>query len=150
MTLRDCPLFAMIGDTFTFDNINAKKYIDIDQNSLLNPSIITKFKIDDGKCDICFDLDAFKLMLEEKEEKMEKEGIEEKEIKKEEEENESKYGLIHYLNYIFNILAPNFGNYNKDFLIDILEDDGIKDISINSFHKLIFKNFDMTKYVYVT
>ena len=150
LTLRDCPLFAMIGDTFTFDNINAKKYIDIDQNSLLNPSIITKFKIDDGKCDICFDLDAFKLMLEEKEEKMEKEGIEEKEIKKEEEENESKYGLIHYLNYIFNILAPNFGNYNKDFLIDILEDDGIKDISINSFHKLIFKNFDMTKYEYVT
>ena len=144
LTLRDC---------------NAKKYIDIDQNSLLNPSIITKFKIDDGKCDICFDLDAFKLRLEEKEkelkekkeEKMEKEGIEEKEIKKEEEEeNESKYGLIHYLNYIFNILAPNFGNYNKDFLIDILEDDGIKDISINSFHKLIFKNFDMTKYEYVT
>ena len=158
LTLRDCPLFAMIGDTFTFDNINAKKYIDIDQNSLLNPSIITKFKIDDGKCDICFDLDAFKLRLEEKEkelkekkeEKMEKEGIEEKEIKKEEEENESKYGLIHYLNYIFNILAPNFGNYNKDFLIDNLEDDGIKDISINSFHKLIFKNFDMTKYEYVT
>ena len=153
LTLRDCPLFAMIGDTFTFENINAKKYIDIDQNSLLNPSIITKFKIDDGKCDICFDLDAFKLMLEEKEEKMEKEGIEEKEIKKEEEENESKYGLIHYLNYIFNILAPNFGNYNKDFLIDNLEDDGIKkkkDISINSFHKLIFKNFDMTKYEYVT
>ena len=153
LTLRDCPLFAMIGDTFTFENINAKKYIDVDQNSLLNPSIITKFKIDDGKCDICFDLDAFKLMLEEKEEKMEKEGIEEKEIKKEEEENESKYGLIHYLNYIFNILAPNFGNYNKDFLIDNLEDDGIKkkkDISINSFHKLIFKNFDMTKYEYVT
>ena len=159
LTLRDCPLFAMIENTFSFENINAKKYIDIDQNSLLNPSIITKFKIDDGKCDICFDLDAFKLRLEEKEkelkekkeEKMEKEGIEEKEIKKEEEEeNESKYGLIHYLNYIFNILAPNFGNYNKDFLIDILEDDGIKDISINSFHKLIFKNFDMTKYEYVT
>ena len=157
LTLRDCPLFAMIENTFSFENINAKKYIDIDQNSLLNPSIITKFKIDDGKCDICFDLDAFKLRLEEKEkelkekkeEKMEK--IEEKEIKKEEEEeNESKYGLIHYLNYIFNILAPNFGNYNKDFLIDILEDDGIKDISINSFHKLIFKNFDMTKYEYVT
>ena len=159
LTLRDCPLFAMIENTFSFENINAKKYIDIDQNSLLNPSIITKFKIDDGKCDICFDLDAFKLRLEEKEkelkekkeEKMEKEGIEEKEIKKEEEEeNESKYGLIHYLNYIFNILAPNFGNYNKDFLIDILEDDGIKHISINSFHKLIFKNFDMTKYEYVT
>ena len=159
LTLRDCPLFAMIGDTFfSFENINAKKYIDIDQNSLLNPSIITKFKIDDGKCDICFDLDAFKLRLEEKEtelkekkeEKMEKEGIEEKEIKKEEEENESKYGLIHYLNYIFNILAPNFGNYNKDFLIDNLEEDDIKDISINSLHKLIFKNFDMTKYEYVT
>ena len=156
LTLRDCPLFAMIENTFSFENINAKKYIDIDQNSLLNPSIITKFKIDDGKCDICFDLDAFKLRLEEKEtelkekkeEKMEK--IEEKEIKKEEEENESKYGLIHYLNYIFNILAPNFSNYNKDFLIDNLEDDGIKDISINSFHKLIFKNFDMTKYEYVT
>ena len=67
LTLRDCPLFAIIGDIFSKDNMNSnvKRCIDIDQNSLLNPGIITKFKIVDGKCDICFDLDSYKLKLEE-------------------------------------------------------------------------------------
>ena len=49
-------------------NLSNEKDIDIDETSLINPSIITKFKINNGKFDICFDLDAFKLMLEEKEE----------------------------------------------------------------------------------
>ena len=52
LTLRDCPLFAIIGNIFGKKNLDDEDYIniniDIDENSLLNPSIITKFKIFDG------------------------------------------------------------------------------------------------------
>ena len=48
LTLRDCPLFAITGDKLFQQKINGLS-IDVDQNSLLNPSIITKFKIEDGK-----------------------------------------------------------------------------------------------------
>jgi len=61
LKLIDCPLFAITKDTFK----NIKKYkdieIDIDENSLLNPSIITKFKINNRFSDFCFDLDSYKL-----------------------------------------------------------------------------------------
>ena len=133
LTLRDCPLFAIIGDIFSSDNINAnvKKCIDIDQNSLLNPGIITKFKILDGKCDICFDLDSYKLKLEE-------------------EDKINDYDYIDHLYYIFNILNTNLSKNNKDYKNGDIEDSGVNDIPRNSFHKLIFKNFDMTKLEYIT
>ena len=133
LTLRDCPLFAIIGDIFSSDNINAnvKKCIDIDQNSLLNPGIITKFKILDGKCDICFDLDSYKLKLEE-------------------EDKLNDYDYIDHLYYIFNILNTNLSKNNKDYKNGDIEDSGVNDIPRNSFHKLIFKNFDMTKLEYIT
>ena len=134
LTLRDCPLFAIIGDIFSSDNINAnvKKCIDIDQNSLLNPGIITKFKILDGKCDICFDLDSYKLKLEE-------------------EDKINNYDYIDHLYYIFNILNTNFSKSNNtDYKNGDIEDSGVNDIPRNSFHKLIFKNFDMTKLEYIT
>ena len=134
LTLRDCPLFAIIGDIFSSDNINAniKKCIDIDQNSLLNPGIITKFKILDGKCDICFDLDSYKLKLEE-------------------EDKINNYDYIDHLYYIFNILNTNFSKSNNtDYKNGDIEDSGVNDIPRNSFHKLIFKNFDMTKLEFIT
>ena len=133
LTLRDCPLFAIIGDIFSSDNINAniKKCIDVDQNSLLNPGIITKFKILDGKCDICFDLDSYKLKLEE-------------------EDKINNYDYIDHLYYIFNILNTNLSKNNKDYKNGDIEDSGVNDIPRNSFHKLIFKNFDMTKLEYIT
>ena len=134
LTLRDCPLFAIIGDIFSSDNINAniKKCIDVDQNSLLNPGIITKFKILDGKCDICFDLDSYKLKLEE-------------------EDKLNDYDYIDHLYYIFNILNTNFSKSNNaDYKNGDIEDSGVNDIPRNSFHKLIFKNFDMTKLEYIT
>ena len=133
LTLRDCPLFAIIGDIFSPKNMktNIKKSIDIDQNSLLNPGIITKFKMENGKCDICFDLDSYKVKLEE-------------------EENKNNYDYIDFLFYIFNVLVPNLNKNNKDYIIDDIEDSGVKDIPINSLHKLVFKNFDITKYEYIT
>ena len=134
LTLRDCPLFAIIGDIFSSDNINSniKKCIDVDQNSLLNPGIITKFKILDGKCDICFDLDSYKLKLEE-------------------EDKLNNYDYIDHLYYIFNILNTNFSKSNNaDYKNGDIEDSGVNDIPRNSFHKLIFKNFDMTKLEFIT
>ena len=129
LTLRDCPMFAIIGDIFS--NIPKNKNIDIDQNSLLNPGIITKFKIQDGKYDICFDLDSYKIRLEE-EEKM------------------KDYDFIHFLNYIFNIIIPNFNNEKNDNIMEDIDDSGINDISVENFHRLVFKNFDTSKFEYIT
>ena len=102
----DCPLFVLKKNTF----VNTDNYkdisIDIDENSLLNPSIITKFKINKGFSDICFDLDSLKL--------------------KDDEEKD----YLYYLDYIFDIIINNKDNYN--------------------FNKLKFKNFDITKYEYIT
>ena len=136
LTLRDCPLFAIIGDIFSKDNMNSnvKRCIDIDQNSLLNPGIITKFKIVDGKCDICFDLDSYKLKLEE--------IIGEEKIK--------KYDYTNYLFYIFNILVADLSKNSKDYEINDIEESGVNNIYLDSLHKLIFKNFDMTKLEYIT
>ena len=111
LKMIDCPLFALTENTFK--NINNYKNIslDIDQNSLLNPNIITKFKINNGYSDICFDLDSYKIS--------------------EEEENEEKdKDYIDCLEYIFNIIIENKYNHN--------------------FEKIQFKNFDTTKYEYIT
>ena len=111
LKMIDCPLFAISEDTFK--NISNYKDIslDIDQNSLLNSNIITKFKINNGFSDICFDVDSYNIS--------------------EEEENEEKVNdYIDNLNYIFNIIFDNKNNHN--------------------FEKIQFKNFDMTKYEYIT
>ena len=136
LTLRDCPLFAIIGDIFSKTNYDkdSGKYIDIDQNSLLNPSIITKFKIDKDKLDICFDLDSLKIFLEENDE-------------------EKNYDYIDYLYNIFKIISPNWNKKKKDEkekLYKEIEDTGTKGINPDYFYKLVFKNFDITKYEYIT
>ena len=133
LTLRDTPLFAIIGGDL-FSNKSDNITVDVDQNSLLNPSIITKFKIEDGKYDICFDLDSYKIKLEE-------------ELG---EEEQKKYDYIDFLKYIFNILSPNSekkkqANDKKD-----VSDSGTENIDATKFHKLVFKNFDITKYEYIT
>ena len=130
LKLRDCPLFAIIGEIFTQKNNQNYKDIDIDETSLINPSIITKFKIKDGKYEIWFDLDSYKLQLEENE------------------DFKDDYDFIDYLDYIFNIII---GFTRKDQKIKINEDDdGIGKINREYFKKLVFKNFDITKFEYIT
>ena len=106
----DCPLFAITDNTFKDINKYKDISIDIDENSLLNPSIITKFKINEGICDICFDLDSLKL-------------------NEDEEDGGSKCDYIK----------------NVESVIQILVGD-----KSNEFNKLTFKNFDITKYEYIT
>ena len=133
LTLRDAPLFAMIGKTFKkYDNPEGfnfePKDIDIDETSLINPSIITKFKINKGKFDICFDLDSFISNLQE-------------------EENENDYDDIDYLVYIFKIILSFKRNNDKIKIKD--DEDGISEINTVNIHRLTFKNFDMTKFEYI-
>ena len=106
LIMIDCPLFAIKKNTF--NNINNYKdiTIDIDESSLLNPTIITKFKIEKGQTDVCFDLDSYKLM-----------------------EDKAK-DYLYYIDYIFKLIIDDSDNYN--------------------YHKIIFKNFDTTKYEYIT
>ena len=104
LTLIDCPLFAIKKDTFKNINNFKDTLINIDENSLLNPSIITKFKINDGYSHICFDLDSYKLNV-----------------------NRGK-DYIDYLEDLFNIIIND--NY--------------------SMKRINFKNFDITKYEYIT
>ena len=106
LKLIDCPLFVIKKETFK--NLNNYKDItlDIDENSLLNPNLITKFKINKGCADICYDLDSYKLN-----------------------KGDSK-DYIEYLNDIFEIIIDNKDN--------------------NNFRKLKFKNYDITKYEYIT
>ena len=40
---------------------NKNIYLDIDENSLLNPGMITKFKFENDLLDVCFDLDSYKI-----------------------------------------------------------------------------------------
>ena len=61
LKLIDCPLFAITKDTFNDINKYKDIEIDIDENSLLDPSIITKFIFNKGLSDFCFDLDSYKL-----------------------------------------------------------------------------------------
>lgn len=149
LTLRDCPLFAFSSNMFTLNEDLEPKYIDIDETSLINPSIITKFKIKGKQFDICFDLDSYKLKKEQEQEEEEKEN-------KSEEEEEEDY--LDHLTYIFNIII-GFQDENKikNNIIDDDEneedeedEDKIGSIDRQYFNKLTFKNFDMTKYEYIT
>ena len=108
LKLIDCPLFALPEGDKSFKDINNYKdiSIDIDENSLLNPEMITKFKINEGLIDICYDLDSYKVNNEEEEEK----------------------DYLEHIKYIFEIILENINNYRK----------------------IKFKNFDITKYEYVT
>ena len=127
LTLRDCPLFAIIGNMF--NNSSVIKNIDVDENSLINPSIITKFKLFNGKYDICFDLDSYKLKLESG-------------------EAENDYDSIDYLIFIFKIIS-SFNTKNEKIIINKDEDEGVEQIDRKNFHKLTFRNFDITKFEYV-
>ena len=71
------------------DKINNEIYIDIDENSILNPNIITKFKIKDGLIDICFDLDSYKINIDDNKDYLE------------------------YLNYIFDLIINNKEIFRK-------------------------------------
>ena len=136
LTLIDCSFFAITDNIFKKrdPNEDIKISTDIDENSLLNPSIITKFKIEYNKnknnyeYEISFDLDAFKLKLEA-------------------ENNDANYTFIDYLKYIFNIIISFESEEQK---IKINEDDGVGEIDKNSLYCLTFKNFDTTKYEFIT
>ena len=53
LKLIDCPLFAITEGTFNGIKVHNDIEIDIDENSLLNPSIITRFKINKGLSYFC-------------------------------------------------------------------------------------------------
>ena len=133
LTLRDCPLFAFEDKTFTYFKSEYIIYrnIDIDENSLINPSLITKFKIKKDIVDICFDLDSFKLHLED------------------ENDIDIEYDFIDYLTYLFNILV-SFSSEEEQIIKIREEDESVADIPKKFLHKLTFKNFDMTKLEYIT
>ena len=99
--------------------------IDIDENSLLNPSIITKFKIKEKKLDVCFDLDSFALKLEENE--------------------NNKYDYVDYLRYIFQILI----SFKSEECKIKLNDENLITIPKIELSKLKFKNFDFTRMEYI-
>ena len=135
LTLKDCSLFDITKNIFKKRDPNEDIIkIHIDENSLLNPSIITKFKIEYNKnknnyeYEICFDLDTFKLKLEA-------------------ENNDANYTFIDYLKYIFKIIISFESEEQK---IKINENDGVGEIDKNSLYSLTFKNFDTTKYEFIT
>ena len=107
LKLIECPLFAITEGTFNGIKGHNDIEIDIDENSLLNPSIITRFKINKGLSYFCFDLDSYKLNKEGKED-----------------------------------------DYSKNLEYMII--DKIINDNNNEYNKLIFNNFDITKYEYIT
>ena len=140
LKLRDCPLFVITENMFTLIKEIEPRIIDIDESSLINPSIITKFKINEKKFDICFDLDSYK-------------------VKKEENE-ENEEDPLDYFEYIFNIII-GFSDNDKNKNNNKIEENGdnqendeedeiIGNLDRNCFYKLKFKNFDITKYEYIT
>ena len=104
LKMVDCPLFAITEETFN-DIQNYKDIsIDIDQISLVNPSMITKFTIKEGYSYICYDLDSYKI------------------------NEDGKNDYVDCLDDLFKLLVSDNHIYKK----------------------LIFKNFDVTKYEYIT
>ena len=138
LTLRDCPLFVISENMFTLVEGIDPRIIDIDECSLINPSIITKFKIFEKNFDICFDLDSYKIKKEENNENN---------------DNKEEEDYLDYLEYIFNILigfVDNEKNKNKIEDNEDEEEEKIGNIDRERFYKLKFKNFDITKYEYIT
>ena len=132
LTLIDCPLFAITEKTFQ----NIKNYkdisINIDENSLINPSIITKFEIKDGYSYICFDLDSYKLNEENA-----KDNADEENIKDNADEDNAKDNADE------EDIKDNANNYKNFFKLFLKTEN-------HKFRKLVFKNFDITKYEYIT
>ena len=126
LTMIDCPLFVIPNNFMEEIKDKDKKIIlldiDVDENSLLNSSIITRFKFKDGHLDICFDFDSYQLYEDINED------IKEDKKKGEYKEKDINDDYIRNLKYIFNTYI-------------------FKD---NEYHKIIFKNFDTTKYEYIT
>ena len=107
LKMIDCPLFYISQDTFKNINNHKNILLNIDENSLINPDIITKFKIKDGLSEICYDLDSYILN-----------------------EDEQNKDYLEYFDYIFDIILDKINNIR--------------------FKKIKFKNFDITKYEYIT
>jgi len=105
LKLIDCPLFALTDDTFFEIDKYKEISINIDSNSLLNPEIITKFKINGGLIDVCYDLDSYK-------------------VNNEDEDKD----YLEYIKYLIDLILENINNYRK----------------------IKFKNFDITKFEYIT
>ena len=105
LKLIDCPLFALTDDTFFEIDKYKEISINIDSNSLLNPEIITKFKINGGLIDVCYDLDSYK-------------------VNNDDEDKD----YLEYIKYIIDLILENINNYRK----------------------IKFKNFDITKFEYIT
>ena len=63
LKLIDTPLFCLPDDNIKSlrEAQNKNIYLDIDENSLLNPGMITKFKFENDLLDVCFDLDSYKI-----------------------------------------------------------------------------------------
>ena len=151
LTLRDCPLFVLSKDMFKLNKEIEGRNIDVDENSIINPSIITKFKIKDKKYDICFDLDSYKLSKEDDNEN------ENNNNNINDNENED---YIKYLKYIFNIIVGFLDDNKKkeeeedesdeDNDDEEEDDEDIGTIDRENLSKLTFKNFDITKYEYIT
>ena len=123
LKLRDCPLFYLSEETFSGDEDFQiyNYYIDIDETSIINPTLITKFKIENGFFDICFDLDSYKC------------------------QNEEDIERIDYIDQLIMIFKIITGFREND------GDEGdIEPYNQGMFRKLKFKNFDTTKIEYVT
>ena len=124
LKMIDCPLFAITEGTFI--DINKDISIDIDENSLINPSILTKFKIKEGFSYLCFDFDSCML----------NEEITDNKIKNYKKVLDS---------YILNEKNIDIKIANYIYVFDM-----ILDAKNHKFKKLVFKNFDITKYEYIT
>ena len=121
LKLIDSPLFALPEeDSFSKIIKNENISIDIDENSLLNPDIITKFKIKGGLLDICYDLDSYKLNNEEDNEN----------------EDQKDKDYLEYIKYIFDIILNNTKNYRKI---------KFKNFDINKIEYIFKDNYTKTK-----
>ena len=140
LTLKDCPLFVITENMFSLNKEIDSRIIYIDENSLINPSIIKKLKIIKNKFHLCFDLDSYKI-------KKEEEDINYNKNKEED--------YLDYLLYIFNIIIgfkddnKNQNNIEEDEETDD-DEDKIGNIDRECFYKLKFMNFDITKYEYIS
>ena len=121
LKLIDCPLFFFPDNdnNKSLNNIlnNKNISIDIDENSLLNPGMITKIKIKEGLIDICYDLDSYKINIDENKDYIEYIEYIINKIKN----NNNKYRKIKFKNFDINkleyIIEDNNNNINENKII---------------------------------
>ena len=155
LKLIDSPLFALTEDIFNDTDKYKEILIDVDNNSLLNPDIITKLRIKEGLIDICYDLDSYKINIDDNKDYIEYiEYIINKIIN-----NNNKYRKIKFKNFDINkieyIIEDNNNNIDENKLI--LNDkekvkknnyekfinnikNKIKNIKLNNINDIIFNN----------